>query len=563
MKITNWQISRRGVINTGYYLAIAVFVLAFLLAISSRLNIPGNFRAYSVLTGSMEPKIPTGSLIITKAIMDVSDIKQGDVITFIQPGYENKYITHRVERIEKSEMFTLFRTKGDANPVDDGWLISYGAIQGNYQVGVPYLGYLLEFLKSPIGIALFIVLPALYLIGLELKNIGSILMLMNFEKSENNTKSKKGDKKKIKNKNTKVIAVVIMVMILLNTNVFPTYALLTTTPIEISANSLSTGSWGNPGDVVINEIMWSGSSSSTDDEWIELRNMTSSAIDMAGWSIDGAGSGASAISLTGTIGANSFFLISNNSSNVSAMSDTIVVDQVTSSIEIDDSLEQLTLRNSLNSPIDQTPSSGGSWAAGSQSPNFISMERNDTPSSGTSAGSWHGCIDSGCNSLIYWDSIGSNFGTPKFANLSTNDPTSPDYLDDLLQLKKNEASSSASLVKELMSEKKEASDSANPNPSPSPTPSLTPNPSSSPENQGGEGQNNPTPIPSVEPQQSPSPTPSTDPDMSTNPSPSPTPEPSSSEVGNDEDKIEVEVTDKKPEEETVIEESSPSEQNNP
>jgi len=46
----------------------------------------------------------------------------------------------------------------------------------------------------------------------------------------------------------------------------------------------------NNGDVVINEIMWMGSVGNSNDEWIELRNMTDADINLSGWKIDGAGS---------------------------------------------------------------------------------------------------------------------------------------------------------------------------------------------------------------------------------------------------------------------------------
>ena len=68
---------------------------------------------------------------------------------------------------------------------------------------------------------------------------------------------------------------------------------------ETITNSVSSGDWiieepEEPienGDVVINEIMWSGSSGDDDDEWIELRNMTDHDIDLSNWNINNAGQG--------------------------------------------------------------------------------------------------------------------------------------------------------------------------------------------------------------------------------------------------------------------------------
>lgn len=190
---------------------------------------------------------------------------------------------------------------------------------------------------------------------------------------------------------------------------------------EILANSVTSGSWDSPGSVVINEIMWMGSKSNSDDEWIELKNTTDSDINLENWKINGAGSGSDAITLFGIIPANDYFLISHYNSSSSAINDTISVNLVVPSISLNNSGEQLTLLTSSGTTIDQTPT--GAWAAGNHGGDKQSMERNDTPSTG-----WHTCTDSACNDTTYWDVEGNNYGTPKAANLSQNDPSSPEYV---------------------------------------------------------------------------------------------------------------------------------------
>lgn len=182
-----------------------------------------------------------------------------------------------------------------------------------------------------------------------------------------------------------------------------------------------------PGDVVINEVMWMGSSD-PNDEWIELRNTTSRTIDLSGWKVDGLGAGVATIAIpSGTLEAHSFFLISNFVATTSSMRNDIIVDYVTTSVSLLNTGEQLTLKDASGVVIDQTPAAPPMWAAGENTLLKKSMERNEIPGDGTLATSWHTCIDTACNDTIFWDVEGSNYGTPRAANLSANDPTAEDF----------------------------------------------------------------------------------------------------------------------------------------
>lgn len=190
-------------------------------------------------------------------------------------------------------------------------------------------------------------------------------------------------------------------------------------------NTFSAGTWEKEteeevGDVIINEVMWMGSNFPAADEWIELRNTTGSPINLTGWKIDGAGSGSSSITLSGTIPASGFFLLSDNVTSASAMNDSISADQVTPSLSLSNTGEQITLKDGVDNVIDQTPVT---WPAGVNGPSdWKSMERNDAPGDGTLAENWHTCNEGACHSIVYWDEDGRNWGTPKGANLSTYDP---------------------------------------------------------------------------------------------------------------------------------------------
>ena len=96
----------------------------------------------TVLTRSMEPTLPPGTLVIVKPIAP-EQIAIGDVITYqIAPG-QPEYITHRVIAVSRSTGGELsFTTKGDNNGVADENAILPEQIQGTVWYSVPWIGYL-------------------------------------------------------------------------------------------------------------------------------------------------------------------------------------------------------------------------------------------------------------------------------------------------------------------------------------------------------------------------------------------------------------------------------------
>ncbi|MCL2670432.1 MAG: signal peptidase I [Clostridiales bacterium] len=103
-----------------------------------------------VLTGSMEPNLPVGSLVYVVPVSAEEDLAVGDIITY--PGVEGgKDVTHRVNRIETEEGIKKFYTKGDANEDEDGPPQLFGNILGTVEVFVPIIGYALALLLTTSG----------------------------------------------------------------------------------------------------------------------------------------------------------------------------------------------------------------------------------------------------------------------------------------------------------------------------------------------------------------------------------------------------------------------------
>lgn len=110
----------------------------------------GNYKLMSVLSGSMKPTFSPGDAIIVKNI-DTETLKAGDVISF----YSGEYLTtHRVKEVIKSNSQLQFKTQGDNNNVADLETVNANKIVGKYIFHIPLIGFILTYMKGPIGIAL-------------------------------------------------------------------------------------------------------------------------------------------------------------------------------------------------------------------------------------------------------------------------------------------------------------------------------------------------------------------------------------------------------------------------
>lgn len=377
-----------GKIFFGLILALVIIVSVFPLMPPFK----NYYHSRTVLTGSMEPKIPKGSVVINQWA-DQKNLKVGDVITYRHPSDSKiMYVTHRIVKIDKTGLLWRFETKGDANPASDFGLITQAGTEGKVILMIPLIGYLIEFFKSPVGFIVLIALPLLIFIVQQTRDV---LRLW-----------------------SKLTVMLVALAFLAARVSFVTYASFTSGQATITGVTLSTAT-SFPGDVVINEVMWMGTSvSGGDDEWVELKNTTLSPINLSGWKIN-LGPDGSDVTLSGTIQPNEFFLITERPTSSSAINDSISSDQIYSRMVLPNSGRQLTLKDPLNNVIDQTPT--GKWPAGTNvGSDKKSMERNDDP-----AIVWHTCLAAACHSTTYWDTDGHNWGTPKAANLSGNDPSAP------------------------------------------------------------------------------------------------------------------------------------------
>lgn len=132
----------------GVFSTIIIILLA-LLALSLFLPRLLGYETMAVVSGSMEPGIPVGSVVYTKAVEKPEDLAKGDVITY-EIG-EGTRVTHRITSINKETQ--EYTTKGDANDSEDAQPVGFAQIVGKLKLSIPLLGYLSIYIKTPLGIA--------------------------------------------------------------------------------------------------------------------------------------------------------------------------------------------------------------------------------------------------------------------------------------------------------------------------------------------------------------------------------------------------------------------------
>ena len=106
----------------------------------------------TVLSPSMEPDYPTGSLIYLVEV-DPSELQVEDVITYRIA--KDTTATHRIKEIVPDEFdpsISRFRTKGDNNEDFDGKLVDFDQVEGQVVFCIPQLGRLATYIQSPPGI---------------------------------------------------------------------------------------------------------------------------------------------------------------------------------------------------------------------------------------------------------------------------------------------------------------------------------------------------------------------------------------------------------------------------
>ena len=130
------------------------------------------YRVFYIVSGSMEPTIHTGAAVL---VQKSDEYVLDDIITFESSdsaiyGYPN---THRIIDVAEENGKKVFTTKGDANPIADGYTVSEDAIYGKvvFHTGEMYwLGTLIGMMTTPLGFITVIILPILAIIAIMIRD---------------------------------------------------------------------------------------------------------------------------------------------------------------------------------------------------------------------------------------------------------------------------------------------------------------------------------------------------------------------------------------------------------
>lgn len=122
------------------WLVIIVAVIAIVLGVALPRLAGG--QAFTILTGSMRPGMPPGTLVVVRPV-DPASLHMGDVITFQLKSGQSEVATHRIVGIGTTTTGErVFTTRGDANDANDVAPVRAVQVRGKRWYAVPYLGRL-------------------------------------------------------------------------------------------------------------------------------------------------------------------------------------------------------------------------------------------------------------------------------------------------------------------------------------------------------------------------------------------------------------------------------------
>ncbi|MCI8993478.1 MAG: signal peptidase I [Eubacterium sp.] len=148
---------------------VGIALIVIVIALCSLMVLPKVFgyQAYHVLSGSMEPEMPVGSLVYVQK-GNPEEVKEDDVIAFYSSLEDGGIITHRVTK--NNVVSGTFQTKGDANEKEDPLPVSYDNYIGTAAATIPHMGKILTVMSSMYG---KIAAVCVILLGVALNVIGS------------------------------------------------------------------------------------------------------------------------------------------------------------------------------------------------------------------------------------------------------------------------------------------------------------------------------------------------------------------------------------------------------
>jgi len=142
-----------------------VAAMLVVLSLATHETSSGDYQAFghpvlSMLSGSMSPVIPTGSLVVDKSVTaaQAQNLHVGQVISFRIAANSSVVITHRIVRVERTSAGVFYVTKGDANSSVDSPARPAANVFGVESYVIPEGGYILNAAHRPAVIVLFLLI---------------------------------------------------------------------------------------------------------------------------------------------------------------------------------------------------------------------------------------------------------------------------------------------------------------------------------------------------------------------------------------------------------------------
>ncbi len=163
-----WQ--HTTIAKTFSVLSTLAVVAIIAVSLSALVMMAHGAKFLSVQSGSMVPTYRKGDLVIDKTV-PAQQLAVGDVVTYSNPALlHGQPITHRLVQTASFANGNYFITKGDANRVADPPITAKNII-GQTGQRIPYAGYAADFIRKPLGLAIFVYVPALLVIIAEIRRL--------------------------------------------------------------------------------------------------------------------------------------------------------------------------------------------------------------------------------------------------------------------------------------------------------------------------------------------------------------------------------------------------------
>ena len=155
---------------TVFLLLLLGFVIFTLIQVKTakRPNLFG-YGVYTVISGSMRPTLDVGDVIIVKKVGSESELKKGDIVTFVGKGeLSGKIVTHRIisEGVEDGKLTTC----GDANYGIADKPIEYTDVIGKYVRTSVVMTFVYNAFRSKLGFGLIVFVPLFCLLVIQIIN---------------------------------------------------------------------------------------------------------------------------------------------------------------------------------------------------------------------------------------------------------------------------------------------------------------------------------------------------------------------------------------------------------